>query len=54
MNHIKSLRLGWFGRVNRMQEEYLLVKSIYQWKAITSKRRANYMDQKPGLWNIHV
>ena len=34
---MKSLRLCWFGHINRMQEQRL-VKSMYKWKTITSRR----------------
>ena len=37
INHIKSLRLGWFGHINRMQNQRL-VKNIYKWKPIANRR----------------
>ena len=37
INHIKSLRLGWFGHINRMQDQRL-AKNIYKWRPIANRR----------------
>lgn len=38
VRHVKALRLGWFGHVNRM-EESRLVKKVYNWAPIGTRIR---------------
>ena len=37
VNHLKSLRLGWFGHKNRMSEQRL-VRKIFRWKPIAGQK----------------
>ena len=49
INHIRSLRLGWFGHINRMQDQRL-VKKIYKWKPIANRR----LDRPKNIWEDDV